>query len=152
MERVLAYAELAKSEGGQLLHGGGRPAGLKRGYYIDPIVARAADNRARSCQEEVFGPFVSVLTFDGVEDAIRIANESRFGLVAYAWTRDIGRAQALSRGIRAGVVWVNTAMARDLRAGFGGVGESGIGREGGDGSAQLFTHEKAVISRLIGPR
>jgi acyl-CoA reductase-like NAD-dependent aldehyde dehydrogenase len=149
MDRVLAFAAAARADGCDILYGGGLTAGWAEGNYIDPIIVSAPSNAVSACQDEIFGPFVSVLTFDTVDDAIDIANDSPYGLVGYVWTQSIARAEAVASRLRAGVIWVNTPMARDLRAGFGGYGNSGIGREGGDACAQLFTQEKAVITKHV---
>jgi len=152
MERVLSFVTVAEGDGCRVLTGGGRAEGFDRGYYIDPIVVEAPSNAAQICQEEVFGPFATILRFGTADEAIRIADDSPFGLVGYVWTRDIGRAQAVSHALRAGVVWVNTSMMRELRAPFGGYKASGVGREGGEACARLFTEEKTVTYRILDPR
>jgi acyl-CoA reductase-like NAD-dependent aldehyde dehydrogenase len=144
LERVLAYAALAREEG-EVLCGGRRHPGFEQGYYLEPTVVRVEDNRRRICQEEVFGPFVTIQVFDEEEEALAIANDSDYGLVAYAWTRDLDRTLRLQAGLQAGTVWINTPLARDLRAPFGGVKQSGIGRDGPRQSAAFFTEEKATI-------
>jgi acyl-CoA reductase-like NAD-dependent aldehyde dehydrogenase len=143
-DRVLSYVEVAKSDGAELLIGGGRAAGFDRGYYMQPTAVLAADSRSRICQEEVFGPFATFLIFDDFDHAIAIANDSRFGLVSYVWSEHMATALRASRAIRSGVVWVNTPMVRELRAPFGGVKESGMGREGGHSSMQFYTTEKST--------
>jgi len=143
-DRVLSFLDVAESDGAQLLTGGGRPEGLDKGYYIDPIAVLAPSNAARICQEEVFGPFATFVIFDEIEDAIRIANDSAFGLVAYVWTGSVANAMRSSRGIRAGTIWINTSMMRELRAPFGGFRESGIGRDGARSSADFFTEMKTT--------
>ncbi|MEL7030279.1 MAG: aldehyde dehydrogenase family protein, partial [Pseudomonadota bacterium] len=152
MERVLSFVETARSEECRILAGGARAAGFDRGFYIDPIVVEAPSNAAAVCQDEIFGPFATILRFKTAEEAVDIANASPFGLVGYVWTRDIGRAQEVTRRLRAGVVWVNTSMMRELRAPFGGYKASGVGREGGEACAQLFTEEKTVTHRVLSPR
>lgn len=152
MEHVLRYVDVAKCDGARILTGGGRAAGFENGYYINPIVAEVASNQARICQEEVFGPFVSVIRFKDLDEAVAIANESEFGLVGYVWTQDIGRAQSVSQRVKAGVMWVNTSMQRDLRAPFGGYKNSGIGREGGEACARLYSEEKTITYKIIPPR
>jgi acyl-CoA reductase-like NAD-dependent aldehyde dehydrogenase len=143
-DRVLSFLDVAESDGAELLTGGGRPDGLDKGYYIDPIAVLAPTNAARICQEEVFGPFATFVIFDEIEDAIRIANDSAFGLVAYVWTGSVANAMRCSRGIRAGTIWINTPMMRELRAPFGGFRESGIGRDGARSSADFFTEMKTT--------
>ena len=94
--------------------------------------------------EEIFGPFATILEFDGIDEAIELANDSEFGLVSYIWSTDIRKIMRAQAEIRAGVVWVNTPLMRELRAPFGGYKNSGIGRDGGEWSRNLFTEEKTV--------
>lgn len=148
LERVLSFVEVAKADGAKLLTGGRRAAGFERGYYVEPTAVLAADNSARICQEEVFGPFATFVVFDTVEEAIAIANASRFGLVSYVWAQELSEAMRCSREIKAGVVWVNTPMMRELRAPFGGYKESGIGRDGATTSAEFFTEAKTTSIAL----
>lgn len=144
-DRVLGYAQLAREEGGEILVGGGRPRGFERGWYVEPTAVRVDSNALRICQEEVFGPFATLQVFDEPEEAIAIANDSRFGLVGYGWTEDLGVALKLQQELRAGTVWINTPLLRDLRAPFGGFGDSGIGRDGPRQCAEFYTEEKAGI-------
>jgi 5-carboxymethyl-2-hydroxymuconic-semialdehyde dehydrogenase/aminomuconate-semialdehyde/2-hydroxymuconate-6-semialdehyde dehydrogenase len=148
LERVLSYVEVARADGAELLTGGGRAGGFERGFYMQPTAVVAADNRSRICQEEIFGPFATFLIFDDVDQAISIANDSRFGLVAYLWTEHMPTALRVSRALRSGVVWVNTPMVRELRAPFGGLKDSGMGREGGSASMQFYTAEKCTTLPL----
>jgi acyl-CoA reductase-like NAD-dependent aldehyde dehydrogenase len=144
LERVLGYVEVAKADGARLLTGGRRAPGFERGFYMEPTAVLAPDNRARVCQEEIFGPFATFLIYDTLEDAIRIANDSPFGLVSYVWSQDLGEVMRVSREVRAGTVWVNTPMMRELRAPFGGYKQSGIGRDGPTSSVEFFTELKAT--------
>ena len=145
MERVLSFVEVAKADGAQLLTGGKRAEQFTKGWYIEPTAVMAPDNDARVCQEEIFGPFATFLTFDTLEQAIQISNQSKFGLVNYVWSNDLHTVMRCSRDIRAGTVWVNTPMMRELRAPFGGYKESGIGRDGPLSSLDFFTELKATI-------
>ena len=145
MARVLAYADVARSEGAEILAGGRRAEGFEGGWYVEPTAVRVDSNALRICQEEVFGPFATLQVFDEAEEAIAIANDSRFGLVAYGWTRDVTVALKLQESIRAGTVWINTPLVRDLRAPFGGFKQSGIGRDGPRQCAEFYTEEKATI-------
>jgi acyl-CoA reductase-like NAD-dependent aldehyde dehydrogenase len=147
-DRVLAYAGIARAEGAKILYGGERCASQPRGWFVTPTVVLATDNTTRVCQEEIFGPFATFLIFDTEAEAIAIANQSDFGLVAYVWTQDLGRATRAACQIRAGTVWVNTPVMRDLRSAFGGYKQSGFGREGGKGCQALYTEEKTVILGL----
>jgi len=144
MDRVLSYVDVAVGEGATLLTGGKRAAGFERGYYIEPTAVLAPNSAARICQEEVFGPFATFVVFDTLDDALRIANDSPFGLVSYVWSQDLTEVMRCSRDIRAGVVWVNTPMMRELRAPFGGYKESGVGRDGATTSAEFFTEYKTT--------
>ncbi len=144
-DRVLAYAAQARSlPGVELLTGGKAASGFDAGYYVEPTVVRAANNALPLCQEEIFGPFATILTFDTEAEALAIANDSEFGLVAYVWSQNIGTIMRATEALRAGVVWVNTPLTRELRAPFGGYKHSGVGRDGGDWSRDLFTEEKTV--------
>ncbi len=144
-DRVLSYVALAREEGAEILVGGTSAPGFDRGYYVSPTAALVTDNNLRICQEEVFGPFATIQVFDEPEEAIAIANESDYGLVAYAWTSDLALAMTLQSEIRAGTVWINTPLVRDLRAPFGGFKQSGIGRDGPRQCAEFYTEEKATI-------
>lgn len=155
MDRVLSYVDVAAADGAKLLTGGRRAPGFDAGYYVEPTAVLAPDNDARVCREEIFGPFASFVIFDTEAEAIAIANQSEFGLVSYVWSQDLGVAMRCSREIRAGVVWVNTPMMRELRAPFGGYKESGIGRDGARHSADFFTEAKTTsipLNRVAIPR
>ncbi len=145
MEKVLAYAEVARGEGAVVLHGGARPARMSKGWYVEPTVVHAPSNSLRICQEEVFGPLATFIEFDTLDEAITITNASDFGLVAYLWTNDLSAVTRASREIRAGTIWVNTTLVGDPRAPFGGVKQSGSGREGGTGSVEFYTELKSVV-------
>ncbi len=145
MEKVLAYAEVARGEGAVVLHGGARPARMSKGWYVEPTVVHAPSNSLRICQEEVFGPLATFIEFDTLDEAITITNASDFGLVAYLWTNDLSAVTRASREIRAGTIWVNTTLVGDPRAPFGGVKQSGSGREGGTGSIEFYTELKSVV-------
>ena len=145
MERVLSFVDVAQGDGATLLTGGKRSAAHERGWFIEPTAVMAPNNDARVCQEEIFGPFATFLTFDTLDEAISIANQSKFGLVNYVWSEDLNTVMRCSRDIRAGTVWVNTPMMRELRAPFGGYKESGIGRDGPQASLEFFTELKATI-------
>ena len=144
-ERMNRFAKLAEESDSIEILTGGKPAeGFNKGYYFEPTVVRATDNKQIVCQEEIFGPFATILTFDTEEDAYSIANDSNFGLVSYVWSTDIRKIMRAQAEIRAGVVWVNTPLMRELRAPFGGYKHSGVGRDGGEWSRNLFTEEKTV--------
>ena len=145
MNRVLSpYANLAREEGAKLLTGGGRPEGMEQGWFVEPTAVLADDNSARICQEEIFGPFATFLVYEDLDEALRIANDSEFGLVAYLWSQDLNVTMRAARELRAGTIWVNTPIYRELRAPFGGYKQSGIGRDGARGSLEFFTEPKTV--------
>ena len=151
-DRVLAFAAGARAQGAQLLLGGGPAAGFDRGYFVDPIVIAAPSNAIDACQEEIFGPFASFLTFDTPDEAYALANDTRFGLVSYVWTQDLMLAMEAQERLESGVVWINTPMMRELRAPFGGFKESGVGAEGGRACEAFYTREKTItIRRTRGP-
>lgn len=145
LERVLGYVEVAQADGATLLTGGRRASAQEKGWFMEPTAVMAPSNAARVCQEEIFGPFATFLTFDTLDEAIGIANDSKFGLVNYVWSEDLHTVMRCSRDIRAGTVWVNTPMMRELRAPFGGYKESGIGRDGPQSSLEFFTELKSTI-------
>ena len=118
------------------------------GWVIRPTIVAAAPPQARICREEVFGPVVTVAPFDAEDDAVAAANDTPYGLNAMVFTENLSRAHRVSAALRAGTVWVNCFFIRDLRAPFGGVGDSGIGREGGTFSREFFTEPKAVVMQV----
>lgn len=138
-DRVLRFAGEA-----EILTGGTRAPGFDKGYYIAPTVARAHDNSLPLCQEEIFGPFATILTFRDIDEAIALANDSQFGLVAYLWCDHMPTVMKAADLLAAGTLWVNTPVARDLRVPFGGFKNSGVGRTGGHYSRALFTEEKVL--------
>lgn len=147
MNRVLSYARIAEEEGGRLIAGGARDESLGAGYFVKPTAVVAADPRARVAQEEIFGPFATILPFDGVDEALEIANGTDFGLMSYVWSDHLPTVNAMTAGLRSGGVMVNSTMMRDLRAPFGGFKESGVGREGGAACERFYSHEKFVSTR-----
>lgn len=155
-DRLLAFAQTAHSDPRYtVLAGGGRVPGHERGYFFAPTVVEAEDNSLDLCQQELFGPFVMIQRVDDLSDAIARANQSDFGLAAYIWSDDLPSVMRARRELRAGTIWVNTPMARDLRAPFGGYKQSGIGRDGLPGSIELFTEEKSTLipqDRLFIPK
>ena len=153
--KVMSYVDTATAEGATLLTGGVAAPGFDRGFFFQPTAVEVNDNRIRVCQEEIFGPFVTIQRVPDADTAIRIANESAFGLVSYIWSNDLLEVTQMSAAIKAGTVWVNTPLARDLRAPFGGYKQSGVGRDGLESSVELLTEEKTVMyptSRLDLPR
>jgi aminomuconate-semialdehyde/2-hydroxymuconate-6-semialdehyde dehydrogenase len=152
LRKVEGYVALAKEEGGSILAGGKRPENLperiRDGYFLEPTVITGIDCQTRVMQEEIFGPVVTVTPFDSPEEAIDYANSTRYGLSASVWTRDLQKAHRVAAAIESGTVWVNTWLLRDLRVPFGGMKESGVGREGGFDSLEFFTEAKNVCVKL----
>lgn len=146
-EKIMSCIDLARREGGTVLVGGDRvqPSGrCERGYFVRPTVIDGLGAGCRTNQEEIFGPVVTMQPFDTVADAIELANATPFGLSASVWTRDVATSLACAEQIAAGVVWINSWLVRDLRTPFGGVGDSGLGREGGVEAMRFFTEAKNV--------
>lgn len=151
LERVLGYVELARQEGCELLAGGSREPSAGPGFYLQPTALLAPSNSLRVCQEEIFGPVAILQVYDSLQEAIALANDSPFGLVCYLWSSSLDAAMQVSRSVRAGTIWVNTPMMRELRAPFGGYKESGIGRDGPQSSADFFTELKTTTVPLDPP-
>jgi aminomuconate-semialdehyde/2-hydroxymuconate-6-semialdehyde dehydrogenase len=146
MKKVLGYIELAKEEGGTIVAGGNRIG--DKGYFVEPTVITGLGCDCRVLQEEIFGPVVTITPFRDEEEAIRFANSTRYGLSTSIWTRDLSRAHRVAAAIDAGTVWINCWLLRDLRVPFGGMKESGVGREGGFESLNFFTEAKNVCVKL----
>lgn len=145
-EKLLRFGRMAlEGSGYRVLAGGGPVEGMEGGYYFAPTVVEADDNSLPLCQQELFGPFVAIQRVCDLDDAISRANDSEFGLAAYIWSNDLPSVMRARRELRAGTIWVNTPMTRDLRAPFGGYKQSGIGRDGIPGSIELFTEEKSTL-------
>ncbi len=151
MNKVLSYIELAKQEGGKVLTGGkqikieGRCA---NGYFVEPTVITGLDQHCRTNQEEIFGPVVTIMPFDTEEEVIAYANSNSYGLSATLWTENLKRAHRVSAQIKSGIIWVNCWLFRDLRTPFGGMKQSGVGREGGWEAIKFFTEAKNVCIKL----
>lgn len=151
MEKVLSYIQLAKEEGGTLLTGGHRvqlEGRCEKGYFIAPTVFEDLPADCRTNQEEIFGPVVTLTPFDTEEDALSMANGTAYGLAATIWTSDLKTAHRIAAGLHAGIIWVNCWLLRDLRTPFGGVKQSGVGREGGFEALRFFTEPKNICIKL----
>jgi (Z)-2-((N-methylformamido)methylene)-5-hydroxybutyrolactone dehydrogenase len=146
LEKILHYIEVAKADGAQLMLGGGRATRPEcgTGWFVEPTVFAGVNNRMRIAQEEVFGPVLSVIPFDEEEEAIQIANDTRYGLGAAVWTTDMARAIRMASAIQAGTVWVNTYRAVSYMSPFGGYKDSGVGRENGLEAIQEYLQVKSV--------
>ena len=151
LDKVMTYIELAQKEGGTILTGGkqvnikGRCEG---GWFVEPTVIDGLINSCRTNQEEIFGPIVTIIPFKDEGEAIDIANDTEYGLSATIWTEDIDKATRLARNIDAGVIWINCWLVRDLRTPFGGMKQSGMGREGGTEILNFFTEPKNICEQI----
>jgi aminomuconate-semialdehyde/2-hydroxymuconate-6-semialdehyde dehydrogenase len=141
--KVHGYLDTVALDGGKILTGG-----VADGWAIRPTVVVDAPTTARVHCEEVFGPVVTVTPFDTEDESVVLANDTPYGLNAMVFTENVHRAHRVSARLRAGTVWVNCFFVRDLRAPFGGVGDSGVGREGGDHSREFMTEPKAVVMEI----
>jgi aminomuconate-semialdehyde/2-hydroxymuconate-6-semialdehyde dehydrogenase len=151
-EKVLSYLEIAREEGARVRLGGGVPEDLpprcRDGYFVLPTVLTDLDPGGRVMQEEIFGPVVTVTPFRTEAEALAIANGTPYGLAASIWTRDLDRAHRVAAAVESGIIWVNCWMLRDLRTPFGGMKQSGVGREGGEEAIRFFTEPRNVCIRL----
>lgn len=148
-EKVLGHIKVAEDEGGVILCGGKSvsPNGTK-GFYIAPTVIEGLSYGCRTNQQEIFGPVVTLTPFDSEEEVISMANSTEYGLSATVWTSNLNKANQVSRALNTGIVWVNTWLYRDLRTPFGGVKNSGVGREGGWDALAFFTEKKNICIKL----
>ena len=146
-ERVNSYLEVGKKEA-KLVAGGGRPVAIKHGYYVEPTIFCDVPNSARIAQEEIFGPVAAVIPFADESDAIRIANDTLYGLAAAVWSRDIFRAFRVVKALRAGIIWVNHMQPTYVEAPWGGYKQSGFGRELGPWGIEEYLETKQVHINL----
>jgi aminomuconate-semialdehyde/2-hydroxymuconate-6-semialdehyde dehydrogenase len=149
--KVLSYYELARAEGATVVTGGGVPAmpdDLAGGSWIQPTIWTGLGDGARVVREEIFGPCCHVSPFDEEDEVIARANDTKYGLAAALWTENVSRAHRVARQLEAGITWVNSWYLRDLRTPFGGMKQSGIGREGGEYSLEFYTETKNICVKL----
>ncbi|CAN5838159.1 MAG: aldehyde dehydrogenase [Acidobacteria bacterium] len=151
LEKILSYIDLAQKENGKILCGGkqvkleGRCQG---GYFIEPTVIENLAHDCRTNQEEIFGPVVTITPFDTEEEVLKYANSVEYGLSATVWTENLSRAHRVAEILESGIIWVNSWLLRDLRTPFGGMKQSGVGREGGFEALRFFTEEKNVCIKI----
>ncbi|PTQ56187.1 MAG: 5-carboxymethyl-2-hydroxymuconate semialdehyde dehydrogenase [Candidatus Carbobacillus altaicus] len=147
LERVKGYIDIARAEG-RIVLGGNEPEHMTRGYYLEPTIVVEVAEQCRVVKEEVFGPVVTVLPFDTEEEVIERANDVEYGLSASVWTSNLKRAHRVAQKLEVGMVWINTWFLRDLRTPFGGMKQSGIGREGGMHSVEFYSELTNVTVKL----
>lgn len=151
MENILNRIELAKKEGGTILCGGKRiflEGELKNGFYVAPTIIEGLGYKCQTNQEEIFGPVVTITPFDSEKEVLEMANSTKYGLAGSIFTNDISKGHRIAAAIDSGIIWINTWLLRDLRIPFGGMKNSGVGREGGFKSLQFFTEEKNVCLKI----
>ena len=144
LDKVLSYFKIARDDGAQIRVGGARAENLKPGFYVQPTLFTHAKSTMRVAREEIFGPVLTVLPFENEAEAVKLANDTPYGLTAYIWTGDSGRALRMAHAVEAGMVWVNSENNRHLPTPFGGVKASGIGRDGGDYSFDFYMETKNI--------
>jgi aminomuconate-semialdehyde/2-hydroxymuconate-6-semialdehyde dehydrogenase len=149
--KVLSYIELAKEEGGEILLGGNRVklgGDCSNGYFIEPTIIENLVHDCRTNQEEIFGAVVTITPFDSEDEVLNYANSVEYGLSATVWTENLSRAHRVAEKLESGIIWINTWLLRDLRTPFGGMKQSGVGREGGFEALKFFTEEKNVCIKI----
>jgi len=148
LEKVKFYVDLAQKEGGKIALGGIAPPPpndrCREGYFFQPTVITGLSVSCRTNREEIFGPVVTITPFDSEEEVINHANDVEYGLSSSVWTQNLSRAHRVAERISTGTVWVNCWLVRDLRVPFGGMKQSGVGREGGEEALRFFTEPKNV--------
>ena len=151
LEKILSYIDLAQTENGKILCGGKQvklEGRCKQGYFIEPTIIENLAHDCRTNKEEIFGPVVTIAPFDTEEEVLRYANSVEYGLSATVWTENLSRAHRVAEKLESGIIWINTWLLRDLRTPFGGMKQSGVGREGGFEALRFFTEEKNVCIKI----
>jgi aminomuconate-semialdehyde/2-hydroxymuconate-6-semialdehyde dehydrogenase len=146
-DKIMSCIETAKAEGGRILQGGNavKPQGrCENGYFIEPTIIEGLGPACKTNTEEIFGPVVTLQPFETTEEAVTLANATEYGLAATIWTQDISKANKVAAKVESGIVWINCWLLRDLRTPFGGVKNSGVGREGGWEALRFFTEAKNI--------
>jgi aminomuconate-semialdehyde/2-hydroxymuconate-6-semialdehyde dehydrogenase len=146
LEKVQSYINNAEEYGGTILFGGNEVQvdGFENGYYLQPTIIEVKDNQCKLNQEEIFGPIVTIMSFETEEEVLSMANDVTYGLSATLWTNNLNRTMRMTQQIQVGIIWVNTWLLRDLRTPFGGMKNSGVGREGGWEALRFFTEAKNI--------
>lgn len=150
-EKILRCIETAKQEGGKVLCGGNAvklEGRCEHGYFIEPTIIEGLDQQCQTNQEEIFGPVVTIQSFKTEEEVLQLANATQYGLAASIWTKDISRANRIAAKVESGIIWINCWLLRDLRTPFGGMKNSGVGREGGWEALKFFTEAKNVCIQI----
>ena len=151
LEKILSYIDLAGKENGKILCGGKQvkiEGRCENGYFIEPTIIENLAHDCRTNQEEIFGPVVTIMPFDTEEEVLRYADSTQYGLSATVWTENLSRAHRIAEKLESGIIWINTWLLRDLRTPFGGMKNSGVGREGGFEALRFFTEEKNVCIKI----
>jgi aminomuconate-semialdehyde/2-hydroxymuconate-6-semialdehyde dehydrogenase len=151
LNKIEGYIKLAQQEGGTILCGGERlkvEGRCAHGYFISPAVITGLSQSCRTNQEEIFGPVVTIMPFDDEQQAIDFSNSTTYGLSATIWTENLSRAHRVSAKVKSGIIWVNCWLFRDLRTPFGGMKQSGIGREGGWDALRFFMETRNICIKL----
>ena len=151
LEKILSYVSLAKEEGGKVLTGGSKlsiEGNYSGGYFMEPTIIEGLEFDCRTNQEEIFGPVVTIMPFETEEEVLKYANSTIYGLSSTVWTESTTKAQRFAQELEAGIVWINCWLVRDLRTPFGGVKNSGVGREGGFNAFNFFTEPTNVCLKL----
>lgn len=153
-DKVMDYINKGKSEGAKLVLGGGRPSSpeLQKGFFIEPTIFDNVDNSSTIAREEIFGPVLSVIRYDTIDEAVALANDSMYGLAAGVWSKDVEKAMGVARRLRAGTIWINEWHLLNERAPFGGYKQSGIGREFGIDGLKEYTEAKHIHIDEVGVR
>jgi aminomuconate-semialdehyde/2-hydroxymuconate-6-semialdehyde dehydrogenase len=150
-DKINYHIQLAKDEGGKILAGGNAikmQGRCENGWFIEPTIIEGLPWNCRTNQEEIFGPVVTMLPFEMEEEAIQLANSTEYGLSASIWTQNLSRAHRIASQVQSGIIWINCWLLRDLRTPFGGMKNSGVGREGGFEAMKFFTEAKNVCIKL----